>query len=212
MISLLHPALSFLQIQNKVNDNIVLLAPPCPWQHRKCVVAAVATATWFELVKARGNSKRTSGVGDSSSCVPFTALLMMNCIICRHLSALFPLAATEALYSVRNHRHLSQRVTAHSKWRENKQRWGQLVSKHNKQPMGHHETNNLPSRLVLGKGGGGRGGDVGLLFLIIWRCNHGNRNEDQGNGCRCANRRCAKKMEICVMVREGGARLYILTG
>ena len=32
MIWVLHPALPFLQIQNKNNDNIVLLAPPRPWR------------------------------------------------------------------------------------------------------------------------------------------------------------------------------------
>ena len=37
---LLHPGLSFLQIQNKDNDNVTLLAPSRPWQRRKCFAAA----------------------------------------------------------------------------------------------------------------------------------------------------------------------------
>ena len=77
-------------------------------------------------------------------------------------------------------------------------------------PCGRGQTNNLPSRLALGQGGGGggEGGEVELLLLIIRQCNHGNRNGDQDDGCRCANCRCEKKMTTCVMVREKSASLY----
>ena len=97
----------FLQIQNKNNDDIVLLAPPRPWQRRKCFAAEVATAVCLNGPRPVVNGKRTNGEWDSSSCTLFAAPLMMNCIICRCASALLPLAEAKARCSGGPHCHSS---------------------------------------------------------------------------------------------------------
>ena len=104
MVLFLHPALKFLQIQNKDNDDIVLLAPPRPWLRRKCSAAAAVAAICSNGPLLLMNGKGISGEGAASSCTPFITLLMTNCVICRHVSASFPLSAAEALCSGGYHR------------------------------------------------------------------------------------------------------------
>ena len=110
------PALAFLQIQNKDNDDIVLLAPPRPWRRRKCFAVAAAIIICSKGSMPVVNGKRTSGEGASSSCTPFAALLVTNCVICRRGRALSTLAAAEALCSVGPHSHSSQWVKACGEW------------------------------------------------------------------------------------------------
>ena len=64
MVLLLHPTVAFLQIQNKDNENIVLLAPPCPWRQRKAFAAATAiiicsNGSRCAMIGERGNRSDT---------------------------------------------------------------------------------------------------------------------------------------------------------
>ena len=91
------PALAFLQIQNKDNDKIVLLAPPCPWWRRKCFAAAAAVIICSNGSWAMANDKGTTGEGAVFSSKPFDTLLMTNCMICCCARASSPMTAAEAL-------------------------------------------------------------------------------------------------------------------
>ena len=77
------PALAFLQIHNKDNDDVALLAPPRPWRRRKCFAVVAAIIICSKGSRPVVNDKRTSGEGASSSRTPFAALLVTNCVICR---------------------------------------------------------------------------------------------------------------------------------
>ena len=60
MVPLLRPVLSFLQIQNKDNDDLVFLVPPRLWRLRKCFAAAELIATQSKESIPVVNCKRTS--------------------------------------------------------------------------------------------------------------------------------------------------------
>ena len=83
MVTRLHPALPFLQIQNKDNDNIVLLAPPRPWRRQRRFTAAVFTAIESNKSRTGLNGKRISGEDGGLVCTTFAPRLMMNYMIRR---------------------------------------------------------------------------------------------------------------------------------
>ena len=86
MILLLQSDLPFLQIQNKDNGDIALLAPPCPWRQRKCFAVVAANATCSNGSRLAMNDERTRWEEGGLVCTPVSSLLMMNCVICRRAS------------------------------------------------------------------------------------------------------------------------------
>ena len=81
MMLRLHPALPFLQIQNKDNGNIVLLAPPRPWRRRRRFTAALLTAIKSNR-SSPVNDKRIRGEEGVLICTTFAPRLLMAEALC----------------------------------------------------------------------------------------------------------------------------------
>ena len=99
------PGLAFLQIQNKDNDDIVVLAPPRPLRQRRCFAAATFIAIALNGSRPVVYGTRIGGEGAGPGCTPIAPPRTMNCTKDHRAGAPSPLAATEALCSGGHHRH-----------------------------------------------------------------------------------------------------------
>ena len=98
------PDLAFLQIQNKDNDDNVVLVPPRPWRQQRCSTAATLIAIALNGSMPVVYGTRISGEGAGPGCTPIAPLRTMTCTNDHHAGALLPLAAMEALCSGGHHR------------------------------------------------------------------------------------------------------------
>ena len=146
MVSLLHPPLSFLQIQNKDNGGIALLALPRPWLLQKCFAATAAIAICSNGSRPAMNGKRTRRKESG---------LYYVYSLCN--------APNDELYDL----SLCKRFLASVNGKRIGGRGADWSSNITINPCGRGQTNNLPSGLALGQGRGEQGGEVELLLLVI---------------------------------------------
>ena len=146
---LLPPGLAFLQIQNKDNDDIVVLAPPRPWRQRRCSAAATLISIALNGSRPIVYGTRIGGEGAGPGCAPIAPPRTMNYTNDHRAGAPSPLAATEALCSGDHHRRPL-------KYEETQQSTCVEATK----------KNNLLSGSALEQEGGEKG-EVWLLLLIF---------------------------------------------